>query len=77
MGEPEDSYLSLARWPRLTMAFATAAIADERLSFIDESGWETEIELRPTRLKAIADGIPAGGVEVAFCNGAVRLRIRI
>ncbi|WP_289020128.1 hypothetical protein [uncultured Ornithinimicrobium sp.] len=74
MSEPKRAYLSLARWPRLTMAFATAAIADRYLSFIDESGWETQVELPTTRLKAIAGGIPHGGVEVYFRNRNVRLK---
>lgn len=71
MAQPRREYLCLARWPRVVVSLAVAAVTDRWLRVIDASGWEREIELPATRMKAIAGGVPRAAVEVGLRGGPV------
>lgn len=77
MVQPSRPYLSLQRWPRLTIAFATAAIADRYFHFSEAPSLPLTVELPATRLKAVAGGIPESTVEVWLSSRAVDLRTQI
>lgn len=77
MVQPSRWYLSLHRWPRLTIAFATAAIADRYFHFLEGPAAPMTVQLPATRLKAVAGGIPEGAVEVRLSSPNANLRTQI